>query len=546
MQQRQLLSGNQAIALGAYEAGVAVGAGYPGTPSTEILESLVAYPGVYAEWSVNEKTALEVGLGAALAGARALVTMKHVGLNVAADPLFTAAYVGVKGGLVVVNADDPQMHSSQNEQDNRHYARAAKLPLLEPADSEEARRFTALAFDLSERFDTPVILRSTTRLSHSQSPVDPPRERRQAAGAPRFERNLAKYVMIPAHARARHAVVEERLRACAAFAETFPENRFEPGNGDFGVVTAGISYTYVREVLPDAAVLKLGLVWPLPEKLIKRFASEHRTIYVVEELDPFLETEIKAMGVAVKGKALFPRTGEFSPALVRRAFRAEGLAAAETPRLVSRLALPPRPPSLCPGCPHRTVFKILGRLGVTVSGDIGCYTLGVLPPFQAMDTCVEMGGSIGLAQGIEIAEGIGGAEGETGTGRTVAVVGDSTFAHSGLTGLVNAAYNGRRLLIIVLDNSTTAMTGMQPNPFSGERLNGEATVALDYRKLAAAAGLADGDVAIVDAYKPKEVEEAIVRFLAARRLSLLVVKGPCVIWKRKREKKTTDGTDRNG
>ncbi|MBN2350996.1 MAG: indolepyruvate ferredoxin oxidoreductase subunit alpha [Spirochaetales bacterium] len=539
MKQRLMMSGNEAIALGAYEAGVAVGAGYPGTPSTEILESLTGYQGVYTEWSVNEKTALEVGLGTALAGARSLVTMKHVGLNVAADPLFTSVYTGVKGGLVVVNADDPDMHSSQNEQDNRHYARAAKLPMLEPADSEEARRFTSLAFDISERFDTPVILRSTTRISHSRSPVSPSGERRPRADTPRFERNLKKYVMIPAHARARHRAVEERLLALAEYAETFTENRIEPGRGGFGIITSGVAYEYVREVFPDAPILKLGLVWPLPGKLIVRFAAEHETLYVVEELDPFLETEIKAMGIKARGKDFLPRTGEFSPGLLRRAFQAEGKTDASAEGLRSSLRLPPRPPTLCPGCPHRTVFKILGRLGVTVSGDIGCYTLGVLPPFQAMDTCVEMGGSVGLAQGIEIAEGIDGAGETEGAGRTAAVIGDSTFAHSGLTGLVNAAYNGRRILIIVLDNSTTAMTGMQPNPFSGERIDGKPAPAVDYRTLAAAVGLADGDVAIVDAYKPKEVEEAIERFLSARRLSLLVVKGPCIIWKRKRER-TTD------
>ncbi len=536
MLQRLMMSGNEAIALGAYEAGVMVGAGYPGTPSTEILETLTGYQGVYTEWSVNEKTALEVGLGAALAGARSLVTMKHVGLNVAADPLFTSVYTGVRGGLVIVNADDPDMHSSQNEQDNRNYARAAKLPMLEPADSDEARRFTALAFEISERFDTPVILRSTTRISHSRSPVTPTGERRTREGAPRFERNLKKYVMIPAHARARHQAVEARLLALTEFAETFPENRIEPGRGGFGIVTSGIAYEYVREVFPDAPVLKLGLVWPLPGQLIARFAAGLETLYVVEELDPFLETEIKAMGIGVRGKVFLPRTGEFSPDLLRRAFREEGGTEAGAAGLRSNLRLPPRPPTLCPGCPHRTVFKILGRLGVTVSGDIGCYTLGVLPPFQAMDTCVEMGGSIGLAQGIEIAEGFGRAEGTEGAGRTAAVIGDSTFAHSGLTGLVNAAYNGRRILVIVLDNSTTAMTGMQPNPFSGERLDGKPAPAVDYRTLAAAAGLADSDVAIVDAYKPKEVEEAINRFLSARRLSLLVVKGPCIIWKRKKEK----------
>ncbi len=533
MHKKYMLSGNQAVALGAYEAGVTVGTGYPGTPSTEILENLSAYPGVYTEWSVNEKVALEVGLGASLTGSRTLVTMKHVGLNVAADPLFTSSYVGVKGGLVIANADDPDMHSSQNEQDNRHYARAAKLPLLEPSDSEEARRFTALAFDLSEKYDTPVILRLTTRISHARSAVAPSGTRREPPAPARFQRNLKKYVMIPAHARARHQVVEERLKALAEFAESFPENRIEKGSTPFGIITSGVAYMYVREVFPDAAVLKLGLVWPLPGKLIAEFARQYSEIYIIEELDPFLETELRAMGLNVRGKELFPVTGEYSPALVRRVLSAAGHppTAAGAASLQSTLRLPPRPPGLCPGCPHRTVFKILRDKGVTVSGDIGCYTLGVLPPWQAMDTCVEMGGSIGLAQGIEIASGA------AGRGTTVAVIGDSTFAHSGIAGLFNAAYNKRSLLMIVLDNNTTAMTGMQPNPFSGERINGEEAWSIDYRALGAAAGLADHDIVIVDAYKPRDVEAELTRLLDSGRLTLLVVKGACVIWKRKQQKK---------
>ena len=533
MLKKTMLSGNQAVALGAYEAGVTVGTGYPGTPSTEILENLTTYPGVYTEWSVNEKVALEVGLGASLTGARTLVTMKHVGLNVAADPLFTSSYVGVRGGLVIANADDPDMHSSQNEQDNRHYARAAKLPMLEPSDSEEARRFTALAFDLSEKFDSPVILRTTTRISHARSAVTPSGTRRQPPAPARFQRDLKKYVMIPAYARARHRVVEERMQALAEFAETFPENRIEKGATPFGIITSGVAYMYVREVFPEAAVFKLGMVWPLPKKLITEFARQYPEIYIIEELDPFLETEIRALGIALRGKELFPVTGEYSPALIRRVMTGAGHAPVGTTnaRLQSELRLPPRPPGLCPGCPHRTVFKILRDKGVTVSGDIGCYTLGVLPPWQAMDTCVEMGGSIGLAQGMEIASG------EAGKSTTAAVIGDSTFAHSGIAGLFNAAYNKRTFLMIVLDNNTTAMTGMQPNPFSGERINGEAAAPIDYRNLGAAAGLADQDIVIVDAYKPKDVEAELTRLLDSGRLSLLVVKGPCVIWKRKQQKK---------
>ncbi|HEQ71980.1 MAG TPA: indolepyruvate ferredoxin oxidoreductase subunit alpha, partial [Spirochaetia bacterium] len=500
---RIILSGNEAIARGAFEAGVTVGAGYPGTPSTEILENLTNYPGVYTEWSVNEKTALEVGIGASLAGARTLVTMKHVGLNVAADPLFTASYIGVKGGLVIAVADDPDMHSSQNEQDSRHYARAAKLPMLEPSDSDEARLFTRLGLELSERFDTPVLLRSTTRISHSRTVVVPAPDPVPPGPAEGFTRNLKKYVMIPAYARGRHRIVETRMAELATHADKIEINRLEMNDPAVGIITSGVAYTYVREALPHASVLKLGLVWPLPLKLIADFAARVKTLYVVEELDPFFETEIKAAGIAVIGKALLPVTGEYSPTLIRRAFTAAGLPQADAAAphgapLSSSLPLPPRPPALCPGCPHRTVFKILGKLGVTVSGDIGCYTLGVLPPFQAMDTCVEMGGSIGLAQGIEIASK------EKSRGRIVAVIGDSTFAHSGITGLVNAAYNKRKGLFIVLDNNTTAMTGMQPNPLSGERINLEETVAVDYVKLGQAVGMDAEDVVVTDAYKPQD------------------------------------------
>ena len=527
---RLLLSGNEAIALGAYEAGVTVGTGYPGTPSTEILESLTTYPGVYTEWSINEKVAYEVGLGAALSGARTLVTMKHVGLNVAADPLFTSAYVGVKGGLVVVSADDPNMHSSQNEQDNRHYAVSAKIPMLEPADSQEARDFTIEAFRLSEQYDTPVLLRPTTRISHSKSIVrsDRQRERHTAAG---FERNQKKYVMIPAFARLRHPVIEKRLHDLSQHAETLEINRMELRDTDMGFVTSGISYTYVREAFPDASVLKLGLVHPLPLALLREFFDAIKKVVVVEELDPFLENRIRSFGIAAEGKKYLPVTGEFDPSLLKRAFRSATESTASPPIPITDIVLPPRPPQLCPGCPHRTVFQVLKRLHAIVSGDIGCYTLGVLPPFQSIDTCVEMGGSIGLAQGIEIVEP------EQASRPIVSVIGDSTFAHSGITGLFNAAYNRRRTLIIVLDNGTTAMTGMQPNPFSGERINGEPALQIDYGKLAESAGIGDANFRIADAYRPEEIEQAVTSMLSTRKLSLLVVKGTCVILKRRRRRK---------
>lgn len=513
------MSGNEAIARGAYEAGVRVGAGYPGTPSTEILERLATYPDVYTEWSVNEKVAMEVGIGASLAGARALVTMKHVGVNVAADILFTAAYTGVKAGAVIVSADDPGLHSSQDEQDNRHYARAAKLPMLEPSDSLEARDFTRRAFALSEEFDIPVLLRTTTRIAHASGPVTP-REPERPAPMGGFERNRTKYVMIPLHAGPRHVDLERRMERLAAMAETDPVNRIEPGEGPIGFITSGICYQYVREVFPKAPVLKLGLVYPLPKQLILAFSRQVKRLAVVEELDPFLEDQIKAWGIPVEGKSFLPNVGELSPGKVRAAFSTTPAAPALTPEL----RIPPRPPALCPGCPHRTVFNTLSRLGCTVAGDIGCYTLGALPPFCAMDTQLNMGAGITMGQGMLLA----------GEKNVVSVIGDSTFAHSGITGLLNAAYNGRSQLIIVLDNGTTAMTGLQPNPLSGQRITGEPAVRLDYQKLAAAVGLTDSQVRMVNAYKPEEIEKAIVEMKDSGKLSLLVVAGPCLILKRKK------------
>jgi indolepyruvate ferredoxin oxidoreductase alpha subunit len=534
-----LLSGNEAIALGAYEAGVTVGTGYPGTPSSEILETLTSYPGVYTEWSVNEKVAFEVAMGAALSGARTLVTMKHVGLNVAADPLFTSSYTGIKGGLVVVTADDPQIHSSQNEQDNRNYAASAKIPMLEPADSQEAKDFTRLAFALSEQYDTPVLLRTTTRISHSMTAVTKNASPDRSHTAQGFERNRQKYVMIPAHARVRHAVMEERMQKIAEDCNKLPINRMEMADPRIGIITGGICYTYVKEILPNASLLKLGMSYPLPEQLIRKFAENAEKLIIVEELDPFFELRIKAMGFNAEGKRHLPLVGELSPDIIRSGLKqivpkdlfTEDSTASEQ-RLSTSFTPPPRPPSLCPGCPHRTTFNILHKLGVIVTGDIGCYTLGVLPPFSAMDTCVEMGGSIGMVQGIEAALG------STHTHNAVAVIGDSTFAHSGVTGLINAAYNKRHSLIIVLDNETTAMTGMQPNPLSGQRINREETVKLDYRKLAEAVGIQSENVHIVDASAQAEVENAITQSLKKRKLSLVVVQGPCIILKRKRKRKT--------
>lgn len=528
-EKKMLMSGNEAVARGAWEAGAKVGTGYPGTPSTEILENLCQYDGVKCEWSVNEKVALEVGLGACYAGARTLVTMKHVGVNVAADVLFTAVYTGVKGGLVIVTADDPDLHSSQNEQDNRHYARAAKLPMLEPSDSQETKDFTIKAFEISEKFDTPVFLRMVTRISHSMSLVKPgERTEHEVTG---FERNFSKYVMIPLFARERHKVVEKRLIDIEQAIPSFGVNRTEnmpASKAPVGIITAGMCYTYVKEVFPDMPVLKLGIVFPFPKKELLDFCAMFDEIIVVEELEPFIEDYLKTHGVKTRGKDVLPNTGEYSPEMLRHAFAEDK--SQDTPIPEMPFKIPPRPPGLCPGCPHRTVYELLNKLGVTVSGDIGCYSLGVLPPFSAMDTLVDMGASIPLAQGIEMAMGTESAK------RTVAVIGDSTFAHSGVTGLINAAYNNRHTLMIVLDNGTTAMTGMQPNPLSGENIYHDKAWVLDYRKLGEAAGLKSENIMIVDAYNNEEVESAVTGLLERNELSLLVVKGPCIIDLRKKKK----------
>jgi indolepyruvate ferredoxin oxidoreductase, alpha subunit len=526
-----MLSGNEAVALGAWEAGVAVGCGYPGTPSTEILEALATQPEVYTEWSVNEKVALEVGVGASLAGGRTLVTMKHVGVNVAADPLFTASYLGVRAGLVVVTADDPSMHSSQNEQDNRNYAIAAKVPMLEPADSQEAREFTKLAFELSEAYDTPVFLRMTTRLSHSKSLVDAVGEggpvRVEGPVERGFVSDPGKYVMIPGNARRRRVAVEARMNRLIADAAAHPANRIEWPSGEpvsgarvaVGVITSGIPYTYVKEVAPHAAVLKLGLVHPLSPELVSDFAAKVDTLYVVEELDPVIETQLKAWGIEVIGKDAFPAIGEFTPAIV-----AAGLGLGKPVELVQpALEVPPRRPGLCAGCPHDHVFNELRSRGMLVSGDIGCYSLGVLPPYNAMDTLLDMGASLTMAQGMDI---VVPAEQR---GKIAAVIGDSTFAHSGITGLLNAVWNGRDGLYIVLDNGTTAMTGMQPNPMSGERMGREDAASVDYGLLARAFGIPEESFGMVDAYDTAGISAAIDVLAERSGVRLLVVLGLCLI-----------------
>jgi indolepyruvate ferredoxin oxidoreductase alpha subunit len=518
---KTLLSGNEAIARGAFEAGVRVAAAYPGTPSTEILEFLAKYPGVYAEWSVNEKVALEVALGGSLAGARSLAAMKHVGLNVAADPLMTASYVGGKGGLVIVTADDPGMHSSQNEQDNRHYARLAKVPMLEPSDSQEAKDYIITAFQLSEEYDTPVLVRTTTRIAHARSTVElGEREEHEPEG---FVSDHQKYVMIPAHARKRHLLVEERMARLNAFAESTLLNRVEWNSREIGIITSGVSYQYVKEVCPDASVLKLGLLYPLPRKLIENFARKVKQLFVVEELDPFIEDQVRMLGFSPLGKERFPITGELTPALVAKGLFGETQTVMPSPVPVDDLPL--RPPVLCPGCPHRGVFHILKKLKCTVFGDIGCYTLGVLPPLSALDTCICMGAGIGNALGHEKAVDDGRP--------VVAVIGDSTFVHSGITGLINIVYNRGHSTVLILDNATTAMTGHQDHPATGRTLQSQPTFLLPLEDLARAIGIKD--VTVVDPRRLAQTERALKSALANPEPSVIIARCPCVLIAKQQE-----------
>jgi len=509
------LSGNEAIALGAWEAGVKVASGYPGTPSTEIMGNLARYEGVYAEWAPNEKVGLEVAIGACFTGARALATMKHVGLNVAADPLFTAAYTGVRGGLVILNADDPQMHSSQNEQDNRNYAFAAKLPLLEPSDPAEAKEMMIRAYALSEQLDTPVIVRITTRIAHVKGVVK--KGTRCELPEPTIEKMPAKLVMLPGNARVRRQAVEKRMEEARRLAETLPENRIEPGSGTRGFITSGVPYNYVKEVFPHAPVLKLGMVWPLPEQMIRTFAASVEELIVVEELDPFIETHLKAMGIACHGKDIIPNQGELNSFIVRKAVDPDSIGA-----LFEPLPLPMRPPNMCAGCPHRGLFYGLSRLkDVFVSGDIGCYTLGFLPPLSAMDACVCMGASVTMAHGMSKALG------KSGEGKIVAVLGDSTFMHSGITGLLNAVYNNSYASVIILDNRTTAMTGHQDNPASGRTILGTEAPTLDLEQLCRALGVKR--VVVVNPHEVEVTRKVLKEEIASPDLSVIISRAPCVL-----------------
>ena len=515
---KQLLLGNEAVARGLWEAGCTFVSSYPGTPSTEITEAAARYPEIYAEWAPNEKVAMEAAYGAALAGRRSFCGMKHVGLNVAADPMFTIAYTGVNGGMIIGVADDAGMHSSQNEQDSRHYAKAAKLPMLEPSDSEEALAFTKLAYELSEEFDTPVILKMCTRVSHSQS-VAELGERREPARKP-YEKNIAKHLMMPVYAQRRHPVVEERLRRLSQWAESACVNRIEEGaDHRMGIITSSTSYQYVKEACGDTyPVLKLGLVWPLPEKKITAFAGQVDQLVVVEELDGFLEEHCRNLGLPVTGKSMFSPLGELSQNLV-----AEQLTGEKRRGVKLEESIPPRPPVMCAGCPHRGLFYTLSKNKLTVIGDIGCYTLGAVAPLEAMDANVCMGASVSGLHGFNKASG-----GES-EGRTVAVIGDSTFLHSGITGLVNIAYNASNSTVIILDNSITGMTGHQHNPTTGFNLKGDPSTKIDLETLCRAVGIAR--VRVVDPYDLAECDAAVKEELAAKEPSVIICRRPCALLK---------------
>jgi indolepyruvate ferredoxin oxidoreductase alpha subunit len=516
---REILSGNEAIARGAYEAGVRVACAYPGTPSTEILENTIKYPSIDSSWAPNEKVALEVGIGSCFGGARSLVAMKHVGVNVAADPLFTLAYTGVRGGLVLAVADDPELHSSQNEQDSRHYARAAKVPMFEPADSQEALEFTRLGFEVSEKFDKPIFVRTTTRISHSKSIVTPG-EAVTGLPEPRLEKNPPKFVMLPGNARKRHHVVEEQLEAMEEWACTQPFNRIEERSSKVGVITAGISYQYTREVLPEASVLKLGLVYPLPKQLIRDFAARYETLYVIEELEPFIEEQVKAMGIEVIGKDRLSLCGELTPGRISEALLEQKIPVHYAPEI----ELPPRPPNMCPGCPHRGVFYALNRLKAFVTGDIGCYTLGFMPPLSAMDTCVCMGASVGNAAGLN--KVLKGEERQ----KVVGVIGDSTFLHTGINGLMDMVYNNSTATLIILDNGITAMTGRQENPSSGYTLAGAPSPIVDLEQMCRSVGVKH--VRVADPWDLDATRAIIKEEMEREEPSVVITRGPCVLIKR--------------
>lgn len=514
--EKKLLLGNAAVARGAYEAGVRVVSSYPGTPSTEITEEAAKFEDIYCEWAPNEKVAAETAIGASIAGARAMSCCKHVGLNVMADPVFTAAYTGVNGGLVIAVADDPGMHSSQNEQDSRHYAEASKITMLEPSDSSECKEFTKLAFELSEKFDTPVFLRLSTRVSHSQSLVEI--ENRSEIPLKDYEKNPAKFVMMPANAIKRHVDVENRISALRDYAETAKLNAVELNGGDIGVITAGITYLYAKEALGDSvSYLKLGMVYPLPEKLIRDFAAKFKKVYVIEELDPVIEKHCRALGVDVIGKSAFTLLGEYTAAMIKAAVTGEK--SEEKPAE----NIPVRPPVMCAGCPHRGTFYVLKKLGLTVSGDIGCYTLGAAAPLASIDTTICMGASVSAAHGMAKARGNEFAK------KLVSVIGDSTFIHSGITGLIDIVYNKGINTVIILDNSITGMTGHQDNPTTGKTIRGEATKQVDLELLCKAVGV--DSVRVADPFNVREFEKVVKEEIQKDEPSVIIAQRPCALLK---------------
>ncbi|MCK5598541.1 indolepyruvate ferredoxin oxidoreductase subunit alpha [bacterium] len=512
---KEMMSGNEAIARAAYEAGVKVAAAYPGTPSSEIMENVAKYDEIFSQWGPNEKVAFEVALGAAFAGKRAICAMKHVGLNVAADPFFTASYSGVEAGFVIVSADEPGMHSSQNEQDNRNYAKFAKIPMLEPSDSQEAKDFTKLAFDISEKFDTPVLMRVTTRICHSKSMVE--LKERKETGLNEFpKKNTRKYVVIPAHARIKRVMVEQRLKDLAEYAENTDINRIEEGTRDLAFITSGFSHNYVKEVYPDAHFLKLGFTYPLPMKMIRKFVDQHKKVIVVEELDPFMEDQIKVAGINVHGMDIITNIGELNSDIIRNSIE-------NTKDEVNDIgvSIPVRPPALCPGCPHRGVFTILREQSVRVMGDIGCYTLGVLPPLDNLDWCVCMGAGVSMVQGLEKAWDDEHAD------KIVGMVGDSTFFHSGITGLVDIVYNHGIGTIFVLDNSTTAMTGTQENPATGKDIKGKPATRVDIRKICEAVGIKE--IYDVDPQDLDALGEVVAKALASKNPTVIITHRECIL-----------------
>lgn len=517
---KELLLGNDAVARGLYEAGCRVASSYPGTPSTEVTECISKYDEIKSEWAPNEKVACEVAFGAAVAGARSFCAMKHVGLNVAADPLFTSSYTGVNAGMVIVVADDPGMHSSQNEQDSRHYAQASKIMMLEPSDSDECLKYSKLAYELSERFDTPVLLRLTTRVSHSRSLVEI--GERVDNGLKAYEKNPQKYVMVPANAKVKHVAVEKRILDQVAYCDTEAVNNglnsVEYNDKKIGVITAGICYQYAKEALGDkASYLKLGCVYPLPEKLIKDFCAECDTVYVLEELDDYIETHCRKLGLDVVGKSAFTLLGEYSQGLIKKVVLGE-----DTSSLKADIDVPARPPVLCAGCPHRGLFYALKKLNVTVSGDIGCYTLGVAKPLGMMDTVLCMGGSVSGLHGRNVAD-------PDRANKSVAVIGDSTFIHSGITGLIDIAYNNSNSVTIILDNSITGMTGHQQNPTTGLNIKGEPAAAVSLEKLCGAVGI--DNVFVVDPYNLDECYTTIGNALNLNAPAVVISRRPCALLK---------------